>query len=78
MNVFVTGLEVLIWREYEISAGIVLPIFAAVNAALAAGLIFGWGQVMGRQIERLHRRPRLVGQIDVPLPGERARDPATA
>ena len=78
VNVFVTGLEVLIWREYEISAGIVLPIFAAVNAALAAGLIFGWGQVMGRQIERLPRRPRLVGQIDVPLPGERARDPATA
>ena len=78
VNVFVTGLEVLIWREYEISAGIVLPIFAAVNVALAAALIVGWGQVMGRQIERLPRRPRLVGQIDVPLPGERARDPVTA
>ena len=78
VNVFVTGLEVLIWREYEISAGIVLPIFAAVNVAMAAALIFGWGQVMGRQIERLPKRPRLVGQIDVPLPGERIRDPATA
>jgi len=78
VNVFVAGLEALIWREYGISAGIVLPIFAAVNIALAAVLIVIWGRAMGSDIERLPRRPRLVGQIDVPLPGERARDPATA
>lgn len=68
VNVLVTALEVLIWTEYGISAGIVLPVFAVVNFAMAGLLIAGWGRVMMRQYERLPRRPRMVSEIDVPLP----------
>ena len=72
-NVLLVALEVLIWREYEISAGIVLPIFAIVNFALAGLLIAVWGRVMTRQYERLPKQPRMVSEIDVPLPARRRR-----
>jgi NADH-quinone oxidoreductase subunit H len=74
-NVLLVALEVLIWQEYDISAGVVLPIFALVNFALAGALLYGWSRIMGRQWERLPRRPRMFREIDVPLPGEQ---PATA
>ena len=73
VNVLLVALEVVIWTEYEISAGIVLPIFAVVNLALAIVLIAGWTRVMSRQYERFPRRARLVGDIDVPLPARRRR-----
>lgn len=76
VNVFLIGLETLIWREYEVSAGVVLPIFAVVNAAAAGILIVGWGRLMSRPFERLPRRPRLVREIEVPLPSERGREAA--
>ncbi|OGO50146.1 MAG: hypothetical protein A2148_10970, partial [Chloroflexi bacterium RBG_16_68_14] len=76
VNVFLVGLETLIWREYEVSAGVVLPIFALVNAAVAGALIVGWGRLMSRPFERLPRRPRLVREIEVPLPAERGREAA--
>ncbi len=72
VNVLVTAFEVLIWREYDVSAGIVLPIFAVVNFALAGVLIVGWGRVMTRQYERLPKQPRMFADIDVPLPAEPA------
>jgi NADH-quinone oxidoreductase subunit H len=75
VNVFLAALEVFVWREYDLSAGLVLPIFAAANFALAGVLVAGWGQLMGRHLDRFPRRPRLVGDIDVPLPTERAREP---
>lgn len=78
VNFFAAALEVLIWREYEISAGIVLPIFAVVNFALAGALIVGWGRVMFRQFQRFPRRARLVSGIEVPeLPHPAAPHPAT-
>ena len=77
-NVLLVALEVVIWREYEISAGIVLPIFAVVNFTLAALLIVVWGRVMTRQYERLPKEPRLVSEIDVPLPPARRRRRARA
>ena len=51
LNVLVAGGEVLIWREADLSAGLALPIFGVVNAALAVTLILGWGTFMG------HMRP---------------------
>ena len=72
INVFVSALEVLIWREYELSAGVVLPIVAVVNFALAGLLIAGWGKVMAQAFVRGPRKPRLVSEIDVPLPDEAA------
>lgn len=70
VNIFLGGLEVLIWEEYGLSAGVVLPIFAVVNFALAGLLIFAFTHVMTRDYERLPKRPRLVRDIGVPLPGE--------
>jgi NADH-quinone oxidoreductase subunit H len=72
LNVLLVAFEVLIWEEYGLSAGVVLPIFGVVNFALAGALLAGWGRLMMRDLERLPRRPRLVREIDVPLPGEGA------
>jgi hypothetical protein len=78
VNFFAVALEVLIWREYDISAGIVLPVFAVVNFVLAGALIAGWGRVMSRQFQRFPRRARLVSGIEVPeLPHPAASQPAT-
>ena len=73
VNVLMVALEVFIWTEYELSAGIVLPIFGVVNFALAGALIFGFAKIMTRTMERFPKRPRLVADIDVPLP-----EPTTA
>ena len=70
VNVLLVAVEVFIWTEYEISAGIVLPIFAVVNFVLAGVLIAGWARVMTRNYERFPRRARLVSEIDVPLPAQ--------
>jgi len=72
VNVLLAAFEVLLWEEYNLSAGVVLPVYALVNLALAGVLIAGWGRVMGRQFEQLPHRPRLLRDIDVPLPAERA------
>ena len=76
VNVLVSALEVLIWEEYDMSAGIVLPIFALVNIALSGVLIVGWSRLMTRELERAPRRPRMFTEINVPLPGEPAAEPA--
>lgn len=75
-NVLLVALEILIWEEYDLSAGLVLPIFAVVNFALAGVLIAGWSRVMTRPFHRLPRRPRLFSEINVPLPGEPMPEPA--
>ncbi len=72
VNIVVSAFEVLMWQEYDISAGIVLPIFAVVNFALAGVLIYGFTSVMTKPFERLPKRARLVHDISVPLPGEPA------
>ena len=68
VNVLMVALQVFIWTEYELSAGVVLPIFGVVNFALAGALIAGFAKLMTRNMERFPKRPRLVPDIDVPLP----------
>ena len=53
VNIFVGGLEVLLWQENDLSAGVVLPVFAVVNVALAVGLSVAWARFLG------HARPDL-------------------
>jgi NADH-quinone oxidoreductase subunit H len=77
-NIFLLALEVTIWTEYDISAGIVLPVFAVVNFAMAGALIYAWGRVMVRQFERFPKQPRMVSEIDVPLPAGQPRRRRTA
>ncbi len=59
LNVLVAGGEVLIWREGDLSAGLALPIFGAVNAALAVALLLGWATFMGH-LRPEHRAKRAV------------------
>ena len=47
VNLFVGGLEVLIWQENDLSAGLVLPVFAIINLALAVGLTVAWARFLG-------------------------------
>jgi NADH-quinone oxidoreductase subunit H len=47
VNIFVAGLEVLIWQQNDLSAGAVLPAFAVINLALAVGLVVAWARFLG-------------------------------
>jgi NADH-quinone oxidoreductase subunit H len=76
INVLVTAFEVLLWSEYDLSAGVILPISAAVNFALAGALIAGWSKLMMRPFETARRQPRMFNEINVPLPGDPAAEPA--
>ncbi len=76
INVLVSAFEVLLWSEYDLSAGVILPISAVVNFALAGALIVGWSKLMMRTYESAPRRPRMFNEINVPLPGDPAAEPA--
>ncbi len=47
INVFAVGLEVLLWRENDWSAGVVLPIYAAINLVSAVALIIAYSKAFG-------------------------------
>jgi NADH-quinone oxidoreductase subunit H len=64
-NLLLAALEVLLWIEYDVSAGIVLPIFSAVNLALAVILVVGWARLLAVRFEELPKRPRLFSDISV-------------
>lgn len=76
LNVLLVGLEVLIWRESDLSAGVVLPAFAAANALLAVVLVMGWGRLLGHlRPESRAKRAILTQELGVvihgrPAPGE--------
>jgi hypothetical protein len=78
VNILLGAFEVLIWEEYDLSAGVVLPIFAVVNFALAGALLYTFTRVMTRDYERLPKRPRMFRDIDVPLPGARPAEAPSA
>ncbi len=64
-NLLLAALEVLLWIEYDVSAGIVLPIFSVVNLALAGVLVVAWTRLMAFHFEALPKRPRLFSDISV-------------
>ncbi|MSQ61624.1 MAG: NADH-quinone oxidoreductase subunit NuoH [Dehalococcoidia bacterium] len=47
VNVFVVGLEVLLWHENGWSAGVTLPAFAVVNLALTVALVYTYARAFG-------------------------------
>ena len=64
LNVLIAGGEVLIWREADLSAGLALPIFGVVNAALVVALVVGWGTFMGHlSPERRAKRAVLTQEL---------------
>ncbi len=71
LNVVMVGGEVLIWQETEVSAGVALPAFGAVNASLAVVLVVGWGRMLGHmRPERRAKRAVLTKEIGVIVYGE--------
>ena len=81
LNVLVTGAEVLIWQEGDLSAGVALPIFGAVNAGLAVALILGWATFMGHlKPERRAKRALLTQELGANYysPSTRTDEPARA
>ena len=47
VNVFVVGLEVLLWHENGWSAGVALPAYAVVNLALTVALVYAYARAFG-------------------------------
>jgi NADH-quinone oxidoreductase subunit H len=64
LNLLLVGLEVLVWRETGVSAGVVLPAFAVGNLALALLLGAGWAALLGQlRPERRPKQPILVREV---------------
>ncbi|MEX0800834.1 MAG: NADH-quinone oxidoreductase subunit NuoH [Dehalococcoidia bacterium] len=59
VHILVIGLQVLIWRENDYPAEVVLPIFAVINWVLAAALLVGWATMMGHASPE-HRAKRAL------------------
>lgn len=65
INIFVIGLEVLIWQQADIPAAAALAVFAIVNIVLAVVLLVGWARLLwGAKIAepRRVRLARTVGE----------------
>jgi NADH-quinone oxidoreductase subunit H len=79
INIVLVAGEVTLWEETGWSAGLLLPIYVAVNSALAVGLIFVWVKTFAPKFHRFPDRPRFYSQIDVPsLPAVAAEPPVKA
>jgi len=71
VNVLLSGLEVLIWQENDLSAGVVLPAFAIANLLLAVALVVVWGRLLGHlRPERQAKRALLMKEIGVIVYGQ--------
>ena len=66
LNLVLVAAEVLIWNETGVSSGLVLPLYAVLNAAFAGVLIVAWVKFMGPRFSRFPERLRYYSQIDVP------------
>lgn len=60
VNVFLVAVEVLVWEEYELSAAVVLPVFAVVNVVLTGALVVAWTKLMSFHFEKLPKAAVLV------------------
>jgi NADH-quinone oxidoreductase subunit H len=66
INIVLVACEVTLWEETGWSAALLLPIFIAVNGALAVGLIVAWVRAFAPKFQRFPDRPRFYSEIDVP------------
>jgi len=65
INIAVVALEVLLWRELELTDWILVP-FAIVNFGMAAFLIRAFFKFLTKGYYRLPTRVRLVSEVSVP------------
>ena len=66
INIVLVAGEVTLWEETGWSPGLLIPIYIAVNGALAGGLIFAWVKAFAPKFQRFPDRPRFYSEIDVP------------
>jgi NADH-quinone oxidoreductase subunit H len=69
VNIFVVAAEVLIWQQTDLSAGILFPVFAAVNWVLAGLLIVAYSKLYGKRLLE-PRRIRVVYDLSEVNPVE--------
>lgn len=65
INIAVVALEVLIWREFELTDWVLVP-FAIVNFGLAVFLVVAFFRYITATYYRLPTRVRLVNEVSVP------------
>ena len=66
LNIVMVAAEVTIWEESGLSAGIVLPIYMAVNTAFAGAIIVAFVRFFAPKFERFPKQLRFYANIDVP------------
>jgi len=66
INILLVAGEVVLWEETGWSAGLLLPLYIAINGAMTAVLIVAWVRVMAPKFQRYPDRPRMYDGIDVP------------
>ncbi len=66
INIVVVAAEVTVWEETGWSAIVLLPVYMAINGALAVGLIVAWVRAFAPKFQRFPDRPRFYSNIDVP------------
>jgi NADH-quinone oxidoreductase subunit H len=66
LNIVMVSAEVTIWEESGVSAGLLLPVYMAVNTAFAGGIIFAFVRLLAPKFERFPTQLRFYSNIDVP------------
>lgn len=76
LNIVMVSAEVTIWEESGISAGLLLPIYMAINTAAAGVIIVAFVRFLAPKFERFPTQLRFYSNIDVPSLPAVAADPA--
>lgn len=66
LNIVIVAAEVTIWEESGLSAGLLLPVYMAVNTAFAGGIIVAFVRLLAPKFERFPTQLRFYANIDVP------------
>jgi NADH-quinone oxidoreductase subunit H len=76
LNIVMVAAEVTIWEESGVSAGLLLPLYMAVNTAFAGAIIYAFVRFLAPKFERFPTQLRFYSNIDVPSLPAVAADPA--
>ena len=66
LNIVLVAAEVLIWQETGLSAGVLFPVYAVANIALAGATIYAFARAFSPKVQRFPTELRMYGSIDVP------------
>lgn len=66
LNIIMVAAEVTIWEESGVSAGLLLPLYTAVNTVFAGAIIVAFVRLLAPKFERFPAQLRFYANIDVP------------